>query len=197
MNARERMDELKFFLEFWYGPHRSEYGEPGERLHGLRLPYPLRRFYRFAGRWPAQRGNKFFYTGRGHHLLALDEITEHADGRLTFFMEYQGDWHGLTLQQGTDPPVWIEGAIWDAEGREKIPGGTRQVYDSLSKFLVAHCLMTIFYDERALRLAEWVDAPPGQAALIWKADDCPDLDHVGSLFLVQPKNLALYRESAS
>src|SRR5262245_50289124 len=51
--ARERMDELERFLTFWYGSRKDKYSEPPSRLQALPLPYPLRRFHAFAGRWPS------------------------------------------------------------------------------------------------------------------------------------------------
>src|SRR5690349_16569052 len=93
--ARERLDELERFIAFWYGPRRPEYGEPAERLRGAELPYPLRRFYAFAGRWPSPTPRHevlpdLFYTGSGgHHLRDLDSVTVRPDGKLDFFMEYQ------------------------------------------------------------------------------------------------------------
>src|SRR5262245_28382458 len=100
-SPRTRMDELERFLEFWYGPRQPEYGEPERRLQQLPLPYPLRRFYAFAGRWPSPRpcypGDTFYEGHGGHHLRNLDGVKLLPDGKLNFFMEYQGDWDGLTL----------------------------------------------------------------------------------------------------
>lgn len=143
--AAGRMDELGRFLEYWFGKRRPEYGEPEESLGRLPLPYPLRRFYELAGRWPSAAPDslELFYTGgRGHHLRDLDAVEPQSDGRLDFFMEYQGDWSGLTLPEGEDPPVWLSGLQDEGEEGER----TVQVCDSLSKFLVTHCLMTILYE---------------------------------------------------
>jgi hypothetical protein len=133
-SARTRLDELERFLEFWYGPRRPEYGEPQRRLRKLSLPYPLRRFYAFAGRWPAPaplyRGDTFYEGHGGHHLQTADGVKRLPRGRLNFFMEYQGDWQGLTLTEGDDPPVWIKGVCGDGQR------GTAQVSGSLSRFLV-------------------------------------------------------------
>jgi hypothetical protein len=195
-NAHERMDELEHFIEFWYGPRKPEYGEPEERLAKLPLPYPLRRFYTFAGRWPSPdpgHGMEFFYTGSGgHHLHELDGV-KRQQKRLNFFMEYQGDWHGLTLPDEEDPPVWIRG-YWqededeDSEaddGEEK----TRQVSDSLASFLVTHCLMTTLYERvnspyhsSDERLMKWFRRTRDKT-LIW-ADEggCPS--YHGAIYLL-------------
>jgi hypothetical protein len=115
-NAAERMSELERFVEFWYGPRRPEFGVPDTLTRYPTLPDPLRRFYAFAGRWPSldlRYDAEFFYTGAGgHHLLAPDAVGPAPDGRLRFFMEYQGDWDGVTLPGERDPPVWISGR-WD------------------------------------------------------------------------------------
>ena len=93
-SSRTRLDELERFLEFWYGPRRPEYGEPQKRLRKLPLPYPLRRFYAFAGRWPSPhpwyRGDTFYEGHGGHHLQPLQDVKVLPSGRLSFLMEYQG-----------------------------------------------------------------------------------------------------------
>jgi hypothetical protein len=196
------MDELERFLEFWYGPRKPEYGEPEERLRKPPLPEPLRRFYAFAGRWPSPQpghGMDFFYTGSGgHHLHDLDFVKLLPDHRLQFFMEYQGDWNGLTLPEGEDPPVWIRG-YWDDPADDELDDDERnalrpkfkQVSDALSKFLITHCLMTSLY--------EWTNSPCNSTddylatwfrrsknkTLIWTAEEngCPW--YHGSFFLFE------------
>jgi hypothetical protein len=202
----ERLTELGRFLEFWYGQRRSEYGESAERLGRLALPYPLRWFYAFAGRWPSPEsghGMNYFYTGAGgHHLYDLDRVRPRPDGRLKFFMEYQGGWGGLTLSSGDDPPVWIEG-YWDEpaddelddDERDAMPPKCKQVSEALSKFLVTHFLMTTAYERpnspypqassQAIdtALADWLRKDDGALERIWEAepDGCPNYD--GAFFL--------------
>jgi hypothetical protein len=193
-SARTCLDELERFLEFWYGPRRPSYGEPERRLRELPLPYPLRRFYAFAGRWPAPhpiyRGDTFYEGHGGHHLQPLNGLKRLPRGRLSFFREYQGDWEGLTLAEGDDPPVWIKG-VWGDDQR-----GTARVAASLSKFLVTHCLMATVYeftnspsnawgDSLAgnLHLAEWFRRSRPDAVRIWSADHLPCQHYVGSFFL--------------
>jgi hypothetical protein len=180
------MDELERFIEFWYGPRKPEYSEPEDRLYSL--PDPLRRFYAFAGRWPApsaRQADQFFYTGTGHHLHDLDSHSVRKDGRLIFFTEYQGDWDGLTLTSGEDPPVWISG-YWGDSDRRRI----RQVSDSLSKFLVTHVLMATAYDDWNAALSGSTPGPvdgfmrsPDQFVRIWSATDCTCPNYDGEFFL--------------
>ena len=143
--ASQRLDELERFIEYWYGPRKDSYGESEERLSRYPLPAPLRRFYAFAGRWPpppeTADAAEFFYSGAGgHHLQPLDYVKVRQDGRLEFFMEYQGDWVGLTLPSEADPPVWLEGRFFEDEEVDPRRTHTRLACDSLSRFLVTHCL---------------------------------------------------------
>jgi hypothetical protein len=187
-DADERMDELERFVEFWYGPRRPEFEDAGAGGVYSLLPAPLRRFYAFAGRWPSpdpQGDDQFFYTGKGgHHLFPPDRVVLTADGRLKFFMEYQGAWEGLTLPGEADPPVWISGRWDDPEEGE----GTRRVSGALSGFLVTHCLMATTYEsdnsprprthsdviDRAL--ARWFEQDRAAAERLWEAEPggCPD-----------------------
>jgi hypothetical protein len=195
--AAERIGELERFVEFWYGPRRPEFGEPAALTHTPPLPEPLRRFYAFAGRWPAPDAGpdgEFFYTGEsGHHLLPLGDVRQVPDGKLRFFMEYQGDWYGLTLPGEPDPPVWITGRWDDPEPGE----GTRQLSESLSSFLVTHCLMGTTYEwsnSPAPRssskpfddaLAAWFRREQASAELLWQVEPggCPAYE--GSFYLLR------------
>jgi hypothetical protein len=116
--VQQRMVEIEHLLEYWFGSRKAEYGEPAERLNRYPLPVPLRRFYVLAGLWPpppeTADAAEFIYSGAAsHHLQPLDYVKQRPDGRLEFFMEYQGDWVGLTLPSENDPPVWIEGRFAD------------------------------------------------------------------------------------
>jgi hypothetical protein len=148
-----RMAALEQFLEFWFGPRQPQFGELEPRLERLPLPYPLRRFYAFAGRWPSAEPERqeLFYTGAaGHHLRPPEGVVLRDDGRLDFFMEYQGDWEGVTSPDGDDPPVWLTGFLEEGEDERTV-----QVCDSLSKFLVTHCLMAILYEmENAVTVSQ-------------------------------------------
>jgi hypothetical protein len=213
-NAADLMEELGRFLEYWYGPRRSEYGETQEALKGLALPEPLRRFYAFAGRWPSPDPGHMesFYSGAsGHHLRPLDGVETLPDGRLDFFMEYQGDWSGLTLPSGDDPPVWICGC-WEGDdegpqaGEEEEDERIRQASDSLSKFLVLHVLMATLHErpnfsrgasERARPMVEYFEEQKGRAVHLWEAGELwwpPScLDYRGSFYLFPEEGILVHR----
>ncbi len=145
-DPRGRLGELGRFLEYWFGPRQPGFGEPAGRVRARPLPSPLAWFYEFAGRWPpgvpGYELEDFFYTGAGlHHLYPLDMVKPRPDGRLEFYGEYQGDWIGLTLAAGEDPPVWIEGRWIEENGDDR--SGEKLVCSSLSRFLVTHCLMAL------------------------------------------------------
>jgi hypothetical protein len=171
------MAELERFLAYWFGKRRPEYGDAEVDLARRPLPDPLRRFYAFAGRWPSPdpESMELFYTGSGgHHLRELSAVELLPTGQLDFFMEYQGDWSGLTLPEGEDPPVWLSGLLEEGGEGER----TVQVCDSLSAFLVTHCLMTILYESenapcsigaREGPLVERFHDPTGPAFPIWEA----------------------------
>ena len=196
--AAERMSELERFIEFWYGPRQAEYGTPEEELGELPLPYPLRRFYAFAGQWPGPQASHpedlFYLGGGGHHLLSPDGLEIRDDGRLYFFMEYQGDWDGLTLTEGDDPPVWIRG-VWETEEEETNGEQEQQVSDSLSKFLITHVLMATAYEDINYAvgawetLTDWFRSEQQNAALLWSAQDirCPQYE--GDFFLLHERIL--------
>jgi hypothetical protein len=184
--AAGRMAELARFIEHWYGPRRPEYGEADGDLYSL--PDPLKRFLAFAGRWPAPHAafpGRCIADGDGHHLRPLDAHVVRKDGRLVFFHEYQGEWDGLTLTSGEDPPVWIAGYFDGDYDRRRV----RKVSDSLSAFLVTHLLFTTAYDrENSLFQSDGRVAFLG-GTRIWSAEDgrCPNYDgefywHDGVLF---------------
>lgn len=176
------MSELERFIEFWYGPRRPEYGEPIAANEYPELPGALRRFYNFAGRWPSPGAaeDDYFYAGHGgHHLLSLELVmtpptwarSQTPKGRLRFFMEYQGDWSGVTEPKLPDPPVWIRGH-WDDEeetqGTPKPRTKTRQVATSLSSFLITHCLMATVYESKNSELSHYgFPSPDGDKLLRW------------------------------
>ena len=124
--ARARMDELEHFLEFWYGPRQPDYGEPEERLARLPLPYPLRRFYAFAGRWPplhpSYEGDRF-YTGHGGPL-ALRAFAYAAEGNVGYILggyagkagEPDSGKFTLTLRKGGDGR-WLIVSDMDSSNR--------------------------------------------------------------------------------
>ncbi|MFO0961064.1 MAG: hypothetical protein U0800_27085 [Isosphaeraceae bacterium] len=195
-SAFNLLDEFGRFLDYWFGQRRPEYGEPPESLDRLRLPRSLRHFYEIAGRWPSAEPDSkplFYEGGGGHHLREPAEIEATEDGKLDFFMEYQGDWSGLTLPDEDDPPVWLRGCF---EGIEEV-GATISVGASLSRFLVTHGFMTILYEYENAPCALSARQGPlvdrfhdkfGPAVKIWDASglEWPTscLDYRGEFFLI-------------
>jgi len=171
--ASERMNDVEKFVEWWYGPRKPTYGIHDSVLYGV--PYPLKRFYSFAGRWPSphpRAKDDFFFTGsNGHHLHPFESVTGLPNDRVNFFMEYQGDWDGLTMSDGDDPPVWI------AVGTRR----PKKVCDSLSAFLVTHTLMTTLYEMRNSgwrgtrvdeQIGRWCVQPGRHRVPIWDCSRC-------------------------
>lgn len=177
--ASERMNELENFIVWWYGPWKPKYGIPDTDLYGV--PYPLKQFYSFAGRWPSPdpraKDEVFFAGSNGHHLHPFVDVVGLPDGRINFFMEYQGDWDCHTLEDGDDPPVWM------AVGARR----PKKVCDSLSAFLVTHTLMTTLYEMSNSgwrgtmidqQIARWCLQPGRQILPIWNCTgcSCPNYD---------------------
>jgi hypothetical protein len=140
-DADSRLSGLEGFLEFWFGPRQSGYGEPPDRLAAVQLPKPLRRFLAFAGRWPPARhsfvANRFYRQDR---FLLLDPhpwaSMHRVDDLLVFAVENQGVWEVATLPEGHDPGVWIS---VDCSHRGPHPDW-RKLDRSLSHFLVSFVL---------------------------------------------------------
>jgi len=138
------MDELEKFIDFWCGPRRPEYGEPEDALQTLKVPYPLRRLYAFAGRWPPMN-DAYAYVGHlfgvQDHLVDASGLKHRDDGKLVFLWENQGNWKCATLADGDDPPVWIDDWV---EGT----GAWLVAADSLARFLVSYCLQELLYGSK-------------------------------------------------
>jgi hypothetical protein len=197
--AQQRLNELERFIEYWYGPRQAAYGEPEERLALYPLPAPLHRFYAFAGRWPpppeGTQAAEFIYSGAGgHHMQPLDYVELRPEGRLEFFMEYQGDWVGLTLPSQADPPVWLQGRFFEDEASPPETPGTRLACDSLSRFLVTHCLMTSVYEDsnHACMAFARADSPlvafllanPAKVEKLWDCSGCRCPWYEGAIYLI-------------
>jgi hypothetical protein len=203
-DADQRLAELERFIQHWYGPRRPEFGDPGVLSGCPELPGSLRRFYGFAGRWPSPNplnDAEYFYTGEGgHHLFPFEQVGLTEDGRLRFFMEYQGDWYGVTTPGEPDPPVWIIGRVVPADSLEP-QAKMRQVSGALSRFLVTHCLMATVYEwdnaphprtsSHAVdtALADWLRRERASAELLWEAEPggCPNYE--GSFLLLHGRVL--------
>lgn len=178
--VEERLAGLGRFLDRYYGPRQESYGDEPEQIEAIAMPAPLRQFYRMAGKRPP--GNPgytledTFYSGAAmHHLYTLDSLRKDREERLEFYGAYQGEWTGYTLLEGDDPPVWIEGYLDSGSG-------IMQASDSLSRFLVTHCLLATLYEpdnmpgdvrfaEKGSALAAWLNRYADEHVVIWNADE--------------------------
>jgi len=135
------MDELEKFIVFWLGSRSMDYGEPDSVIERVSLPYPLRRLYAFAGKWPplypihTDQPNVFCVQDC---LLPLGKLSVSEDGKLPFVVENQSCWTSSTLPYGDDPPVWVEGDFLPSSG-------WHVVTESLSRFLVSFCLQELLF----------------------------------------------------
>jgi hypothetical protein len=144
-----RMSGLENFLERYLGPRRPEYGETEEELAAIEMPDPLRRFFRFAGRWPHSAGaNPFCVQDSLCELRNETYIPPLSvlDGRLIFVMENQGVWVAATERSGEDPPVWIaEEYENDDPNRDWC-----KLEKPLSHFLVSFALQEVLFGSEVL-----------------------------------------------
>ncbi len=198
-SVRGRMRELRKFIAFWYGPDRPEFAMSAP---DSRLPLPLSLFYRhnarrkFSGH-PSWRAEIFYRGAAGHHLLEPEELS-YRRGRVTFFMERQGDWRGDTLQsEEEDPPVWLSGLLPTDQSLVRSVEGERQLRQSLSEFLVTHVLMASIHESENSRFrADGSHAPTlvdtfrrarSRKRILWDAGDpaepgCPH--YSGTIWLL-------------
>jgi hypothetical protein len=106
--ADDRFAILQTLVEYWYGPITPEDGLPEEAIRHLRMPTPLRQWYRWAG-----RRNIFGF----HHLFSPTDL-KYIEGRLLFCREHQGAGWSVSLD-GDDPAVFSqelgENEPWVAE----------------------------------------------------------------------------------
>src|SRR5436190_21159790 len=147
------MDELEKFIVFWLGPRRPEYGEPESALETFPLPYPLRRLYAFAGRWPPlhkrlEEPNVFSVQDS---LRSFSDLYETERAELVFLDENQGVWWCTTLPDGNDPPVWVEGDLGPSGAVER-----KLVAESLSRFLVTFCLQELLFGSKLVIIDEYL-----------------------------------------
>ena len=116
--VHDRLAILQQLVEFWHGPIRPEDGMSESEITSLPMPFPLRWWYRWAGRRTA------IMTGQNWLLMPRDfehryRMLRVQNGRLVFYVENQGVYEWATLQHGEDPPVFgrLEGrGRWANEG---------------------------------------------------------------------------------
>jgi hypothetical protein len=155
-NTDARMAALEQFLQRYLGPRRPEFGEPETELQSTEMPAPLRRFFRFAGRWPGHNP-RTPYVNRFciQDTLGAIRKREHApalqlmDNLLVFVWENQGVWVAATERTGADPPVWISE---NCSHRDAVREW-RQLETPLSHFLVSFVLQELMFGSEILAVA--------------------------------------------
>lgn len=151
-----RMAALEQFLQRYLGPRRPEFGTPEDDVQSIEMPAPLRRFFRFAGRWPGHNprtpyANRFCMQDS---LCAIRE-KEYApalqlmDNLLVFVWENQGVWVAATERTGIDAPVWISE---NCSHRNAVKEW-RRLEKPLSHFLVSFVLQEVMFGSEILAVA--------------------------------------------
>lgn len=167
-NTDARMTALEQLLQRYLGPRRPEFGESENELQSIEMPAPLRRFFRFAGRWPghnprAPYANRFCMQD----TLCAIRKKEYAptlqlmDNLLVFVWENQGVWVAATEPTGADPPVWIS----ENCSHRNAVNEWRQLEKPLSHFLVSFVLQELMFGSEILAVAPEALARFGEAGL--------------------------------
>jgi hypothetical protein len=150
------MGGLEHFLQRYLGPRRPEYGEMENELQSIAMPAPLRRFFRFAGRWPGHHPR----TPHANRFCMQDTLCairkqEYApelqimDNRLLFVWENQGVWVAATERTGADPPVWISANCSHREAVQQ----WMLLDQPLSHFLVSFVMQELMFGSENLDVA--------------------------------------------
>ena len=111
IGVEERLGVLRQLVEYWHGPIRPEDGFGEKDLEGLVFPYPLRCWYRWAGR------RTKVMSGQNTLLGPCEVIIR--DDLLVFYGENQWCYEWATLFEGDDPPVFGRSEAtdpWEPEG---------------------------------------------------------------------------------
>jgi hypothetical protein len=123
VNVEERFWVLRQLVGYWHDPIRPEDGFSARELEAFTIPYPLRWWYRWAGRRTGIMCGQNF-------LLNPDRLTI-EDGLLRFYVENQCCYQWATHPEGDDPPVFGREASSDSWEPEGI---------TLSEHLILACL---------------------------------------------------------
>lgn len=154
--ADSRLEGLERFLERYLGRRLPHFGATDVDVNSVAMPDPLKRFFRFAGRWPGQNPE----TPYANRFCAQDTLcairaTSYAaplelmDNRLIFICENQGVWVAATEPTGADPPVWVSE---DCSHRQDVRKW-RRLDRPLSHFLVSFVLQELMFGSRFLSAA--------------------------------------------
>ena len=111
INVEERLWVLQQIVAYWHGPIRPEDGFSEQALEGNSMPYPLRWWYRWAGRRSGIMSGQNF-------LRPPNQLTI-KDGLLEFYVENQYCYQWGTHIGGNDPPVLGRSETtnpWEPEG---------------------------------------------------------------------------------
>lgn len=151
-NVEDRLWVFRQLVAYFHGAIGPEDGFSDEELAGLAIPYPLRWWYRWAGR------RKKILSGQ-NFLLNPDQLVV-QDDLLVFYGENQWCYEWATLFKGDDPPVFGRTDPTDPWEREGI---------KLSEHLILACL----FEGIAGRC-------PYGAAAAWLDEDhlCKIVEHV-------------------
>jgi hypothetical protein len=155
-NTDARMTALEQFLQRYLGPRRREFGETENEIQSVEMPDPLRRFFKFAGRWPGHNpstpyANRFCMQDKLCAIRKKEYALELQlmDNLLVFVWENQGVWWAATERTGEDPPVWIsENCSHRNPVRE-----WRRLEKPLSHFLVSFVLQELMFGSEILSVA--------------------------------------------
>ena len=127
--VEDRLQVLKTLVEYWHGAIGPEDGIPESELKGVRLPMPLRWWFRWAGR----RTN--ILSGQ-NTFLGPDKLKT-KDGRLLFYGENQWVYEWGTMHEGDDPPVF---------GRYPTCNGDEPPWETEAITLSEHLILTCMFE---------------------------------------------------
>lgn len=124
ISVQDRLEVLRTIVEYWHGPIGADDGLGEDEIGEFPLPFPLRWWFKFAGRRTEIMSGQNF-------LLEPKETSLDDDGRLIFHVENQGGYAWATPTDDDDPPVFgsVDGVP------KKQPEGI-----SLSEHLILACL---------------------------------------------------------
>jgi hypothetical protein len=126
----ERLDVLRTLVEYWHGPIQPTDGWPAEELSVLRLPYPLKWWYGWAGRCRDIMSGQNFLPAPKDPTHPYWEL-QSEDDKLLFYLENQAVYRWATLFEGDDPPVFGRYETRDPWQPERI---------TLSEHLIRACM---------------------------------------------------------
>jgi len=126
IDVEDRLLVLDQLIHYWHGQIRPEDGLSEKELKGLAIPYPLRWWYRRAG-----RRQKIL---SGQNLLLDPDKLLVRDDLLVFYVENQYCYQWATLFDEEDPPVFGRVETTDPWQREGIV---------LSEHLILACLFEL------------------------------------------------------